>query len=80
MQKLLILFTLIFSIYSTNSAELIRGAFIKNDNDYIYSFKSPKLEPNKIWLNRVQSISPKMPVWVSEDGNRISIKKGINPS
>ena len=80
MQKLLILFPLIFSIYSPNSAELIRGAFIENDNDYIYSFKSPKLEPNKIWLNRVQSISPKIPVWISEDGNRISIKKGINPS
>ena len=80
MQKLLILFTLIFSIYSPNSAELIRGAFIENDNDYIYSFKSPKLEPNKIWLNRVQSISPKIPVWISEDGNRLSIKKGINPS
>ena len=80
MRQLLIFCLLCFSVYSSRSAELIKGTFIESNNNYIYSFKSPELSPNKIWLNRVQSISPNMAVWISDDENKITINKGLNLS
>lgn len=80
MRQLLIFCLLCFSVYSSRSAELIKGTFIESNNNYIYSFKSPELSPNKIWLNRVQSISPNMAVWISDDENKIAINKGLNLS
>ncbi len=80
MRQLLIFCLLCFSVYSSSSAELIKGTFIESNNNYIYSFKSPELSPNKIWLNRVQSISPNMAVWISDDENKIAINKGLNLS
>jgi hypothetical protein len=80
MRQLLIFLLLCLSVYSPNSAELIKGTFIESNNNYIYSFKSPELSPDKVWLNRVQSISPNMPIWISDDGNKIAINKGLNLS
>ena len=80
MRQLLIFLLLCLSVYSPNSAELIKGTFIESNNNYIYSFKSPELSSDKVWLNRVQSISPNMPIWISDDGNKIAINKGLNLS
>ena len=80
MRPLLIFFLLCLFVYSSNSAELIKGTFIESNNNYIYSFKSPESSTDKVWLNRVQSISPNMPAWISDDGNKIVINKGLNLS
>ncbi len=78
MHRLLIFCLLSFSICYSKSSELIKGTFIEVKSNFIFSFKSPQLDSNKVWLNRVQSISPKMPVWISDDGRKIVINKVSN--
>ena len=61
-----------------DTRKLVIGTFVENKNKYTFSFKSPKLDPDKIWLNRVQSTSPSLPIRISEDGNSIVLRKSQN--
>ncbi len=58
--------------------ELVRGLFRKNGTQLSFDIISPLLPLNELWMHRVESISPRVSVRISDNGKRLLLNKEPN--
>ena len=60
--------------------EIVKGCFRQNGTQLSFDIISSQLPSNELWMHRVESISPRLSVQISDNGKRLLLNTESNLS